>query len=279
MSVTWRDDEIVVGRFTFDALRCGSEERETILLLHGWPESNAQWRDVGPILAEAGYDVVAPNLRGYAPGARPEGVEAYTMEQLGGDVVGMIESLGRDRVHLVGHDWGGTIGWFVAGKHPELLASYTAVSTPHPQAVGRATMADPEQREKLQYMNLLRQEGVAEQKLTADDWAYLRGMIGELNGARLDEHLRLLGQPGALTAVLNYYRAYRPETGLGLGAVSVPTTYVWGNTDVAFGRLAAETTAQYVDAPYTFVELDEGHWISDLQPEPLASAILERVRG
>ena len=100
----------------------------------------------------------------------------------------------------------------------------------------------------------------------------------EIDGARLDEHLRLLGQPGALTAVLNYYRAYRPETGLALGPIPVPTTYVWGNTDVAFGRRAAEGTADFVEAPYTFVELDEGHWISDLQPEPLADAILARVR-
>ena len=275
----WRDDELVVGEFTFDALRCGPSDGETILLLHGWPESNAQWRDVGPILAEAGYDVLAPNLRGYAPGARPAGVEAYGVEQLSGDVVGMIEALGTERVHLVGHDWGGIIGWFVAGEHPELLTTYTAVSTPHPQAVVRATMADPEQHEKLQYINLLRQEGVAEEKLAADDWAYLRRMIGNLDGARLDEHLRLLGQPGALTAVLNYYRAYRPETGLALGPVTVPTTYVWGNTDVAFGRRAAEGTADFVNAPYTFVELDEGHWISDLQPEPLADAILARVRG
>lgn len=278
MSVTWREDKLVVGGFTFDARRCGPEDGDTILLLHGWPESNAQWHEVGTVLAQAGYDVVAPNLRGYAPGARPEGVDAYRIDELRGDVAGMIEALGG-RVHLVGHDWGGVIGWFVAGNHPDLLASYTAVSTPHPQAVVRASMTDATQREKLQYMNLLRQEGVAEEKLAADDWAYLRSMVGDMGEARLDEHLRLLAQPGALTAVLNYYRAYRPETGLGLSTVSVPTTYVWGNTDVAFGRVAAEATTQYVDAPYTFVELDEGHWISDLQPEPLAAAILERVRA
>ena len=253
----------------------GVEPVGTLLCVHGNPTHSFLYRSL--IREDIPWRVIAVDQLEMGWSERTG--TARRLQDRITDLSLLTDALGvRGPVVTVGHDWGGIIGWFVAGEHPELLTTYTAVSTPHPQAVVRATMADPEQHEKLQYINLLRQEGVAEEKLAADDWAYLRRMIGNLDGARLDEHLRLLGQPGALTAVLNYYRAYRPETGLALGPIPVPTTYVWGNTDVAFGRRAAEGTADFVEAPYTFVELDEGHWISDLQPEPLADAILARVR-
>ncbi|MGH9248466.1 MAG: alpha/beta fold hydrolase, partial [Acidimicrobiales bacterium] len=127
--------EIAVGPHTFDALADGPEDGELVLLLHGFPQTSAAWRDQVAALAAAGYRAVAPDQRGYSPRARPTELAAYAMPELVGDVIGFADVLGAERFHLVGHDWGGAVAWQVAGRHPERLHTLAAVSTPHPEAM------------------------------------------------------------------------------------------------------------------------------------------------
>lgn len=278
----WRDDELVVGEFTFDALRCGPSDGETILLLHGWPESNAQWRDVGPILAEAGYDVVAPNLRGYAPGARPAGVEAYGVEQLSGDVVGMIEALGTERVHLVGHDWGGIIAWAVAATHPEILDRLVVLNAPHMQ-VFREQIWRGGQFLRSTYAGFFQLPRLPELTLAAGRYKLLRSMFtltpirpGAFGAQDIDHYVRTLAQPGALTAALDYYRANaRPGAmGAARGKVTTDTMVIWGERDPALSTVLLDGLQRYVPRLCVHRIPDAGHWVQNEVPAEVNRLLL-----
>ncbi|AVH24096.1 alpha/beta fold hydrolase [Nocardia cyriacigeorgica] len=273
-----RTVDIPVGDLTFDVLISGPDGGIPLVALHGFPESAASWGKVTPLLVAAGYRVIAPNQRGYSAVARPEGVDAYRIECLVADVVGLLDALGVPAAHLVGHDWGSAVAWQVAGRHPSRVRSLTAISVPHPTAFGWALREDDDQRQRSAYMGLLRQEGKAEKVLSEDDFRRLRAMFGgRIAPEFVDEHLRVLGGAGALTGALNWYRAMTSDFG-NIGPTTVPTTYVWSTDDTALGRAGAERCGEFVDAPYEFVVLEGGsHWIPEERPEELAGAILARA--
>lgn len=270
--------EIPVGDLTFDVLISGPDDGIPLVALHGFPESAASWGKVTPLLTAAGYRVIAPNQRGYSAGARPEGVDAYKIEHLVADVVGLLDALGLSDAHLVGHDWGSAVAWQVAGRHPNRIRSLTAISVPHPTAFGWALREDEDQKQRSSYIGLLRQEGKAEEVLSEDNFRRLRAMFdGQIDPEFADEHIRVLSGEGALTGALNWYRAMTRDSG-DIDRTTVPTTYVWSTGDTALGRAGAERCGEFVDAPYEFVVLDGGsHWIPEERAEELAEAILARA--
>lgn len=270
--------EIPVGDLTFDVLISGPDDGIPLVALHGFPESAASWGKVTPLLTAAGYRVIAPNQRGYSAGARPEGVDAYKIEHLVADVVGLLDALGLSDAHLVGHDWGSAVAWQGAGRHPNRIRSLTAISVPHPTAFGWALREDEDQKQRSSYIGLLRQEGKAEEVLSEDNFRRLRAMFdGQIDPEFADEHIRVLSGEGALTGALNWYRAMTRDFG-DIDRTTVPTTYVWSTGDTALGRAGAERCGEFVDAPYEFVVLDGGsHWIPEERAEELAEAILARA--
>jgi pimeloyl-ACP methyl ester carboxylesterase len=270
--------EIPVDDLTFDVLISGPDDGIPLVALHGFPESAASWGKVTPLLTAAGYRVIAPNQRGYSAGARPEGVDAYKIEHLVADVVGLLDALGLSDAHLVGHDWGSAVAWQVAGRHPNRIRSLTAISVPHPTAFGWALREDEDQKQRSSYIGLLRQEGKAEEVLSEDNFRRLRAMFdGQIDPEFADEHIRVLSGEGALTGALNWYRAMTRDFG-DIDRTTVPTTYVWSTGDTALGRAGAERCGEFVDAPYEFVVLDGGsHWIPEERAEELAEAILARA--
>ena len=270
--------ELAVGEYTFSARADGPADGELVLLLHGFPETSVEWRHQLPVLAGAGYRAVAPDQRGYAPGARPLAVEEYRVEKLAADVVGFADALGADRFHVVGHDWGGAVAWILAGNHGARLRTMTAVSTPHPTALSDS-IATGEQRERSSYMLWFR-EPSAEDTFLENDAQVLRGLY-EATGVPPDaaaEYLDVLTERDALTGALNWYRAndFRAP----IGEVTVPTMYVWSTDDVALGREAAEATAAHVTGPYRF-EVLEGvsHWIPEAAPDALDALLLSHLAG
>ncbi|MDI9991778.1 alpha/beta hydrolase [Rhodococcus ruber] len=269
---------VTLGDLTFDVHTAGPVDGTPVELLHGFPETARSWESVAPQLAEAGLRVLAPDQRGYSPGARPDGVAAYTVDLLVGDVVGLLDATGLDRAHLVGHDWGAAVAWQVAAHHPDRITTLTAVSVPHPAAYGWALREDADQQARAAYIKLLRQEGKAEHVLLEDDARRLRAMYGDrVSSESIDEYVRVLSEPGALTATLNWYRAMTREFAE-LAPVRVPTTYVWSTADSALGRAGAERCGEFVDAPYEFVVLDDvSHWVPEEAPDALAKAILARI--
>lgn len=248
-----------------------------VLCLHGFPQRSTSWAGVAERLADAGIRSIAVDQRGYSPGARPLDVARYALPELVADVVGMIDSLGG-RLHLVGHDWGGVVGWQVAARRPDLLASWTAVSTPNPLAINEQLATNAAEREKFGYIRALRDPRAEQQLADGGWWRFTELYDGRVPPARVSEDVAFFQQPGVLTAALNWYRAMSPRDADGFGPVSVPTTYVWGSADRAFSAGSAAATERFVTGPYRFVALeDASHWLPDEAPDAVAEAIAERV--
>src|SRR3712207_2598399 len=259
-----------VGDLTFDVRADGPEDGRPVLLLHGFPETSASWAAVTPQLAEAGLRSYAVDQLGYSPGARPAEVDAYAMTNIAQVTADLMTALDAPVADVVGHDWGANAAWALAAWHGDRVRSLTAVSVPHPTAFTAAFRSDPEQQERSGYIRLFWQEGKAEEVLLADDARRLRRMFGDaVPEEAVDEYVAVLSAPGALTAALNWYRAMSSSTRV--DPVTVPTTYVWSDGDVAVGRTAAEACPQFVTGDYRYVELaGVTHWIPEQAPEHLA---------
>ncbi|MET7879929.1 alpha/beta fold hydrolase [Micromonospora profundi] len=266
---------------TFEVRTGGPPDGAPVLLLHGFPQHSGEWDEVAPVLHTAGLRTYALDQRGYSPGARPEAVADYRIPELVADAVAVLDALGLDAVHLVGHDWGAVVAWALAAEHPERVRTLTAVSVPHPAAMAHALGNDTEQKARSSYIALFRQPGKAEKVLLAFNATALRKMLGGVGDApRVDRYADPMREPGALTAALNWYRAMSRADLTAVGPVAVPTTYVWSDRDIAIGRTAAEACAANVTGDYRFVPLPGvTHWIPDAAPGPLAEAILARVAG
>ena len=266
-----------VGDLTFDVRADGPDGGRPVVLLHGFPETSASWAAVTPRLAEAGLRTYAVDQLGYSPGARPLEPDAYALTNLAQVTADLMTAMEVPVADVVGHDWGANVAWALAAWHEDRVRSLTAVSVPHPTAFTTAFRSDPEQKERSAYIRLFRQQGEAEKLLLADDARRLRRVFGDAVPAEaVDEYVAVLSAPGALTAALNWYRAMSSATPV--DDVTVPTTYVWSDGDVAIGRRAAEGCAEHVAGDYRFVELaGVSHWIPEQAPEQLAVAVLDRI--
>ena len=269
-----------VQGFHFSALGEGPEDGPLVLFLHGFPEFADAWQGVMHPIAQAGFHAVAVDQRGYSTGARPGELNNYAIEHLLADVRGFADALGHHRFHLAGHDWGAFLSWVFAAQFPERILSLTAVSTPHPDAFLKAIRTDEDQRQRSQYIPFFRMPGgVAESFLLADDCRVLRSVYqGKLPELAVQENIRRLSEPGALTAGLNWYAALNLEASV--GKITVPTLYIWSDQDIALGETAALATAGYVTGPYRFERLEgKTHWLLEEASEQVASLLLAHLRA
>ena len=258
-----------------DAMATGPSDGQVVLLLHGFPQSSWCWRGVWPALAAAGLHVVAPDQRGYSPGARPAEVQDYRMAALVADAVAVLDALGSDRAHVVGHDWGAAVAWQLAGRHPDRVRTLTAVSVPHPAAFATALRTDQDQRTRSRYMKDW-QDPSTEAALLGGG---LAAVLGDEPGVDAEHYLRALRQPGALTAALSWYRAQSAADLQGLGPILAPTLHVWSDADPALGPAATYGTAQHVAGPYRLEVLEGvGHWIPEAAADRLSALLLEHFR-
>jgi len=270
--------EIPVGEDTFTVRACGPESGEIVLLLHGFPQSSWAWRHQLLALGAAGYRALAPDQRGYSPGARPSEVGRYASSALVADVLAIADDVGAFTFHLVGHDWGAAVAWQLAGRHPQRLRTLTILSVPHPRAFTEA-LADPggDQAARSAYFEVFRSDEAADGFL-ADRAALLRAVYAPLDPADVEPYVDLLSEPGAMQAALNWYRA--ADVGLidGLGPITTPTLFIWSTEDTALGRVGAEATGSHVEGPYRF-EVLEGvsHWIAEEVPARTNELLLEHL--
>jgi len=275
--------QIAVGNDTFEARAAGPEDGQVVLLLHGFPQTSWSWRHQLEALGAAGYRAIAPDQRGYSPGARPAEVEAYRIEHLVDDVIGMADALGVEQLDLVGHDWGAAVAWATAITRPDRVRSLVALSVPHPDAFRRAIEGEggSDQASRSGYVDFFVSDDAAA-TFTANGGDGLRNMyaISGLAGD-VQPYIDVLLQPGAMQAALNWYRAGfvdgsgRPP----LGPCRVPTTFIWSTEDGALGPEGAKWTEQYVDAPYRFEVIEGvGHWIAESVPDRVNELLLEHLR-
>jgi pimeloyl-ACP methyl ester carboxylesterase len=255
-----------------------------VLLLHGFPDSRGLWRYQAPALCDAGYRVIAPDLRGFGDAPRPVQVRAYRRPFLVADVLRLLDRLGLDRVHLVGHDWGASLSWTVAGSYPDRVDRLVVLSVGAPSSPGWGTVA---QREKSWYFDFFCKPRIAEAALAADDWklfrAWSRGQGDQ------ERYLRDLARPGALTAGLNWYRAafmpLEPDeaplpTLPAWEQVRSPTLGVWSDGDPFLLEPQIALSGAAVDAPWRYERISgAGHWLMLDQPDTLNRLLLEFLSG
>ncbi len=268
---------IPVGPLSFRARESGPKDGPLVLLLHGFPQSSAEWKSQLEALGKAGYHAVAPDQRGYSPGARPDGVDAYSIDALIADTLGMADALGADSFHLVGHDWGAIVAWHVAARHPKRLRSLTIVSVPHPNAFARALAPESgtDQPERSTYIAGFKQAGA--EAAMGEDFLRMAFNASGLAGHDIEDHVRVLTEPGAMRAALNWYRAY-DFLKQSAPAIEVPTLFIWSTGDPALGRDGAEWTAEHVKAAYRFVVIADGpHWLPETHAGEVNRLLLEHL--
>ena len=258
----------------------GPRTGDVVVLLHGFPQDSGCWDEVVPALHRAGLRTLAPDQRGYSPGARPSAASAYRVETLAEDVLAILDAAHVERAHIVGHDWGGGVAWQLGAAHPERVASLTVLSTPHPRALVRS-MVGSLQPLRSWYMLLIQVPALPEALLSRTLARTLR--LSGLADEPARRYASRLSTPADLHGPLSWYRAivrapWELRDGVGIpGTVTVPTTYAWGAHDPALGRAAAEATGNHVSGPYLFIELDAGHWLPEMHPDEVAEAVLDRV--
>lgn len=268
---------------TFNAIAAGEPGAPLVLLLHGFAESMHCWDAQVEMLGDAGYRAIAPSQRGYSPAARPDVRDAsnYHIDRLMVDAMAIAAAsgYGAARLHLAGHDWGGSIAWALADRYPDRIASLTILSRPHPNAFNRALQApDGEQKHRSRHHTAFLEPDAADVVL-ADDarWLRERWAANAVPVAAMEKHLAVLGNKAAMLGALAWHRARGAIRGP-LGPIRVPTLYIWGDADDTVGRHAAEGTADFVAAPYQFESLPGGgHFVADQMPERVGELMLRHI--
>jgi pimeloyl-ACP methyl ester carboxylesterase len=246
-----------------------------LVLLHGFPDTKRLWSKTVPALVDAGFRVIVPDQRGYGASDKPEDVEAYSIPFLAIDVTAILDHLGIERAHVVGHDWGAAIAWATASLAPQRVDHLVALSVGHPSAFANAGMA---QREKAWYMLLFQFRDIAEQWLTMDDWANFRewSQHPDADGVIAD-----LERDGSLTPGLNWYRANVPPealvgTALDLPAVQSPTMGIWSSGDFALLESQMRDSAKFCANGFRYERIDgPGHWMQWEAPESVNALLLD----
>jgi pimeloyl-ACP methyl ester carboxylesterase len=249
-----------------------------VVLLHGFPDSGRLWRHQVPALAEAGFQVIVPDLRGYGRSGKPTDVEAYNLMSLAGDVIAVLGDVGVDRAHVVGHDWGAALACGMASLAPAAVDHVAVLSVGHP-ATFRRTFR---QREKSWYMLLFQFPGIAERWLSEDDWSNFRTWAGHPDA---DQVIADLESAGSLTPGLNWYRANVPpeswiEPPLMLPPVQASTMGVWSTADMALTETQMTDSAENVSGPWRYERLDgPGHWMQLEAPDKVNELLLDFLPG
>jgi pimeloyl-ACP methyl ester carboxylesterase len=255
-----------------------------VILLHGFPEFWFSWRLVIPALAGAGFRVVAPDLRGYNLSSRPTAVAAYDIDRLAADVRGLVHERGAERCFLVGHDWGAAVAWVTAANHPEVVSRLAILNLPHPRRMLQG-IRRPRQLLRSWYMFFFQLPWVPERLARARRWFALRHSFqhdarpGAFTAQDIDRYIEAWSQPGAVTAMLNYYRAVFRQTPQRAQArirtVHAPTLVIWGERDRHLGAELAEPDRADVPNLERVVRLDASHWVHHDQPERVTQLLVD----
>ena len=269
----------------------GPENGTPVILLHGFPEFSYGWRKQVPALVEAGYRVIVPDQRGYNLSDKPKGVSSYDVEILAKDVIALFDHFGIEKAFLVGHDWGAVVAWTVALNHPERLQKLAILNVPHPDVMTEFVLKNAEQRKKSWYVFFFQIPFFVEWTLRRDNFHNMARMLvgsgrkSTFSPQDLIEYKRAWSQPGALTGMLNWYRAVfrrslRHAFGKKVSArrVSVPTLMLWGKRDVALSyKMVAPSIALCDDGKAVLFEKST-HWVQHDEAGAVNKNLIEFLR-
>ena len=287
MSAAIHFRRVATNGIHLNVAEAGPEDGPLALLLHGFPENWYGWRHQIEPLAAAGFRVVVPDQRGYGSSDRPRGVAAYRLDELVADVLGLVDAAGRERVAIVGHDWGGIVAWAAIERHPDRFDRAVILNAPHPAVMQRAIRQDVRQLARSWYTFAFQVPGLPERLLGRKNHRALeRGLTGTsrpeaFSHADLELFRAAWAQPGALRAMIHWYRAAArsPNLPLPQPPIRVPTLILWGAKDHALGPgLARLSYAQCRDARLEWLP-DATHWLAHEEPARVIAAILGFLGG
>ena len=264
-------------------VEAGPADGKPVLLLHGFPEFWWGWRHQIPALAAAGRRVVAPDLRGYNLSGKPRGICSYGLEALTDDLRGLLDDLGPDPIDLVAHDWGGAVAWWGALRFPQRIARLALLNIPHPGVMKRFLLHNREQRRRSRYIFYFQLPWLPERKIRAGGFRGYRAIFkrtsrpGTFTPEDLDTYARAAAQPGALTAMLNWYRAalWCPPRRPAHRLVEPPVRILWGEDDVALGVEMARASVPRCRAAELTLIPGAGHWVQHEAADPVNQRLLD----
>jgi len=283
---SWIHETISTNGLNFHMVSQG--EGPVVLMLHGFPENWYSWRHQLSALAQHGYKAVAMDMRGYNLTDRPTRVSDYRMPLLVADVEGLISALGCEKVHLVGHDWGGVVAWTFGARHPERLLSLTILNSPHPKAFAWHLKHNFRQLRRSWYMFFFQIPILPELliRLAADQtfvrtfrgWAIHKEMFSD---DVIDFFKKPMLQPGALTAGINYYRAMLRNVktlneAQQFPKISVPTQVIWGENDRALGKELCDGLEDYFENHFELHFIPNcSHWVQQEEPDKVNELLVD----
>jgi pimeloyl-ACP methyl ester carboxylesterase len=275
--------QLRIGDLEFEVDCCGEGDR-LALCLHGFPEHSFSWRYQLPVLADLGYKAWAPNMRGYGNSSKPKGVNSYNLDTLVEDVAAIIEASGCQETVLIGHDWGAVVAWHFAINDRLPLSHLIICNVPHPQSMQQGISW--EQLKKSWYVFFFQIPKLPEYLLGRDNAKGVGEMIRNtfVNPEKFpaeiaDVFSRNANQPGALTAMINYYRALlrrgnrSNREGESFPIIKTPTLMIWGEEDVALSKETTYGTEKYVENFNIRYLPNVSHWVQQESPEEVNSMI------
>jgi len=275
----------VCNGLTLHVAEAGPDDGPLVLLLHGFPEFWFGWRYQIAALAGAGLHVVVPDQRGYDLSDKPAGVASYDLDRLAADVLALAAHYTTEPFRLVGHDWGAVAAWWTATRHGDALRTLCVLNCPHPTVWRDAMDNDPVQRRASWYVRAFALPWLPELMMRSGNY---RALVGAIRGARravsdaeVEEYRKAWRQPGALTAMVNWYRAFlkrRPEP-VAAASIAVPVHIIWGEQDpYALPALAEASKALCADATLTFLP-DATHWVAHDDPDRVNALLLAALKA
>jgi pimeloyl-ACP methyl ester carboxylesterase len=266
-----------------NAVTAGPEDGPAVVLLHGFPEFWYGWRKQITPLAEAGFRVIVPDQRGYNQSSKPSAVRDYSLRELTADVIAIADGIGREKILLAGHDWGAAVAWNAAMRYPGRIEKLVALNVPHPAVTLRFLRTNPRQMLRSWYMLFFQIPRLPELLFSRDGTQTLlrTSRPGTFSPEDLDRYREAWSQPGALTAMINWYRALLreiPNLSAVESRVSVPTRILWGVRDRFLMSAMAAESVKYCDAGELFEFPEATHWVQHEEPERVNRLLIEFFR-
>jgi len=238
-----------------------------VIFLHGFPQTSSIWEPSMKIAAAQGYRVLAFDQRGYSPGARPKEKAQYDIDYLVDDLLSIASQVGFDTFHLVGHDWGASVGWKTTMDHSDRVQSWTALSIPHIGVFQDALQNNVEQQKRSSYISRLE----TPEKM-------MQNVRGVWRDEEIEEISALFAEHGAITAALNWYRAADLMDSISNEVnkrISVPTLFIWGNQDPVIAPQIIPNQKVLMDTSYHEVELNAGHSLIQEKKDTIIKLMLK----
>ena len=274
------------GDVGLQAVAAGPEDGPVVLLLHGFPEFWYGWRRQIEPLAAAGFRVVVPDQRGYNLSSKPSGVSAYALTELVSDVIAIADQLGQNKIFLAGHDWGAAVAWSAALLYPQRIAKLAVLNVPHPSVMRKFLSTRPRQLLRSWYMFLFQFPWLPEAIFSAFHFrigsqALLRSSRpGTFSAEDLAQYHAAWSQPGALTGMINWYRAlFRTRVKFPDKIVRVPTRILWGQRDAFLLTEMARESLSYCTNAELFTFANATHWLQHEEPARVSELLIDFFRG